>query len=199
VSCHAPLTASSGTNVLHDDQAGLAGLHAGWGVTSFDATVASAGSLSAACYLCHPNTLAPANHEALAFPIGPTTRHAGLLCLSCHGDLARPGDLATLQCASCHGAIPGFGSKHIALGGVEILRVTQGNGSFTQLDLTSPNCLRCHADGQVGRVASHPVTTSSFGQTTHRLAGCTTCHAAVRGDKPFGVDWTKRPGCVACH
>jgi hypothetical protein len=199
VSCHAPFTASIGANVFHDDQGGLAAFHAGWGVSSFDATVAAAGSLSAACYNCHKNPFGVANHGPMDFPIGPTTRHAGLTCLSCHGDLARPGDLGTLQCAACHGAIPGFSSSHVATAGVEILRVTHGNGIFVELDLSSPNCLRCHADGQVDRVASHLVTASSFVQSTHRLAGCTTCHTAMRVDKPFGVDWTKQPGCVACH
>ncbi len=162
---------------------------------------------SAACLQCHPtgSAGAPANHDPAFFPISAGTKHAGIACTACHTDLSHPTDPANFACASCHGAMAGFAGKHDPINGVAILTVRTSCTSSTTLSLTSPNCLRCHADSQVDRVASHPGGEGAFGNGTHAAAGCLTCHVAMRTDKPFGADFSKSgatqgsPGCATCH
>ena len=161
---------------------------------------------SPSCYGCHPTgTAAPANHDAAFFPISAGTAHVGIACTACHTDLTHPTDPANFACASCHNGLPGFSGKHDPINGVVILSVRTNCTNATPVPLTSSYCLRCHADSQVDRVASHPGGDSAFGNGTHRGAGCLTCHVAMRTDKPFGANFNKSgasqgsPGCAACH
>lgn len=185
VTCHA-----------HADQAAVTTAHTG--VTGF-------AYQSADCFRCHPDgTGAPANHTPSFFPIGAGTRHAGVACRQCHTDLTRPNDPANFACASCHLASvtdPSFAAKHTSpASGVAILTVhTSESGTSAPLSLTSVNCLRCHADGQVDLVSAHPTDERGFGKGEHRSAGCVTCHSTYRTDKPFGADFGATSGCVTCH
>jgi len=185
VACHA-----------HSDQAAVTASHAG---------VSGFAYASASCFGCHPDGLgAPANHTPSFFPIGAGTKHAGVGCRQCHTDLTRPNDPANFACASCHlasAADPTFSSRHTSpASGVAILTVhTSSTGTAAPLALTSPNCLRCHADAQVNLVGSHPQGDSGFGTGQHLAAGCVTCHASFRGDKPYGANFGTATGCATCH
>jgi hypothetical protein len=155
---------------------------------------------STACYGCHrTGTSAPANHTPSFFPIGAGTAHAGIACTQCHTDLANPNNPANFACAGCHLALPGFPS-HAPVNGVAILTIhTSRSGLGAPLSLTSPNCLRCHADAQVDRIAAHPGGEDALGNRNHQGAGCATCHSTFRASKPFGADFGATRGCDTCH
>lgn len=165
--------------------------HAGVGGYAYD---------SPSCYQCHPTgQAAPPDHTPSFFPIGAGTAHAGIGCTQCHTDLGSPTDPTRFACASCHLAIPGF-PAHGPVSGVAILTIhTSRTGLGAPLALTSENCLRCHADAQVDRVADHPGGEDALGNQDHLGAGCITCHSSRRGDKPFGAAFDATPGCTTCH
>jgi hypothetical protein len=166
---------------------------------------------TASCLQCHPDGTggAPADHETAAFPRAAGTAHAGIGCNQCHTDLAQPRDPTKFACLTCHSALAGFSTKHTIQGYGILVKVTGCNGGnpvTTPVTLTTESCLRCHADSQVDRVASHPGGDSGFGTGRHRGAGCFTCHQTTRSDKPFGLDFSKsgsRGGatssCAVCH
>ncbi len=151
------------------------------------------------CNTCHGpgGAAAPANHP---FPIEVTSKHAAIGCTQCHADMADPTNVATFQCASCHTArTPLLATNHTTHTSNPSLVVSEYSEG-------SDACLRCHADAQVYRTASHP---SGFpGTPPHHGAQCTTCHDAYRADKPFGADFRASPdswpigsghGCLHCH
>jgi len=160
---------------------------------------------SSNCFGCHPTgSAAPANHTPAFFPIGAGTAHASVTCLQCHLDLTKATDPTQFACDTCHAGIAGFSTKHnpVPLGSrtVTILVTRTGqNDPGTAVPLTSPNCLRCHADSQVDRVASHPTGESALGNGNHAGAGCLTCHSTARTDKSYGIDFAATAGCVVCH
>lgn len=154
------------------------------------------------CYACHRQGIAaPANHNSDYFPVGSGTRHQGISCRQCHTDMSRPNDPAAFACASCHLATAGLAALHTSpASGVAILTVhTSETQTTAPLALTSQNCLRCHADGQVDRIAAHPGGEEGLGNRDHRPAGCTTCHSGYRTDKPFGANFGAGSGCRTCH
>jgi hypothetical protein len=156
------------------------------------------GYASAACYGCHKDGTAgaPANHSSAFFPIGSSSRHAGVGCRQCHTDLGRPNDPLNFACASCHDA---DGAAH-TISGYLITGTRSSQGSaITTLPWRSDHCLRCHADSQVDRVASHPGGEDAFGKGQHRTAGCLTCHTQLRADKRFGTSFNAEGGCTTCH
>jgi len=191
-----------GGTALHGDAVTLASLHPP--ATAFTNTVATLG-LSDACRSCHPDggVSAPANHEQL-FPRAAGTKHASLTCSGCHTDPANRNDVTKLACASCHLARDAtLTAKHGTVGGVAILTVHTGqNTTGPPLTMTSPDCVRCHADSQVNRVSSHSRGDSGFSRPEHDGAGCVTCHSADRppSEKPYrAVNWRTHPGCTTCH
>jgi hypothetical protein len=195
--------------VDHGSPAALVTIHPG--STAADFT-------DAACYGCHKDGAAgaPANHPQL-FPIGAGTRHAGVGCTECHGSGART-DLTLMRCASCHAALPATATRkawsaaHSVTGytitSYQTATVAEGTRTTVQVSMTTPaGCLRCHADSQVDRVASHPGGDSGFGESRHRTAGCFTCHWRMRTDKPWGANFDTASGtrgppptsCFVCH
>lgn len=185
VGCHDVVVgAVAGVNAIHGSAASLAPLHTS--VAGFNALWAGP-QLSASCLVCHKDGAsgAPANHELL-FPRASGTKHAGLSCAQCHGTGVRT-DLAALQCATCHNAIAGFSTRHGPVGGIAILNLYAGHALTGTVPLTSPNCLKCHADSQVNRIASHPRGDSGYGRVDHYPAGCISCHATTRpaSEKPY--------------
>jgi hypothetical protein len=165
---------------------------------------------TASCLQCHPTgSAAPANHSPAFFPIGTGTAHDGVTCQQCHTDLAHPNDPANFACASCHAGLVGFSTAHTVSGYGILVQVTACNAGtpvITAFTPTSVDCLKCHADSQVDRVASHPGGDSGFGTGNHRRAGCYTCHQTARTDKPFGLDFTQSgssgsstSSCAICH
>jgi hypothetical protein len=195
--------------VDHGSPAALVTIHPG--STAADFT-------DAACYGCHTDGAAgaPANHPQL-FPIGTGTKHAGVGCTECHGAGART-DLTQMKCASCHAALPATATRkawsaaHTVTGYTitSYLTATTAGGtrSTVQVNMTTPaGCLRCHADAQVDRVASHPGGDSGFGQGDHRRAGCFTCHWRMSTTKTWSANFGTASGsagppptsCYVCH
>jgi len=219
VTCTGCHVAVSGGRAQHDDQGltagqvSLATLHVG--AASYASTVASKG-LSAACLYCHADGAggAPANHPQL-FPIAPGTKHAGITCADCHTNPANRKDLTALACASCHAALPGrktMAQAHTITGyrisGYYTATTAGGTETLVNIDLTKPaGCLKCHADSQVNRVATHPGGDSGFGERDHMTAGCLTCHWRMRTDKTWGTNFKLASGtagppptaCYVCH
>lgn len=163
------------------------------------------GSTTADCMRCHQDgrVAAPPGHDTRSFPRGAGSDHAGIGCRSCHTNLGAPRDPANFACASCHAGLPGFAGSHDPQGGIAILTVFTNcprSSTGTTLSLgDSASCLRCHADSQVLRVASHPRDEGTpAGQSGHRNAGCVTCHAGFRSDKPFAASFGSAR-CATCH
>jgi predicted CXXCH cytochrome family protein len=216
VGCHDVVVGSAGgVNAIHGSASSLAPLHTS--VADFNA-LWTGPQLSAHCVICHSDGsasgAAPANHEQL-FPRGPTTSHAGISCSSCHTNAANKKDLTAFACAACHAGIttPKTLTAAHAITGYTItsyLTATTAGGTKTTVPINmadSRSCLKCHADGQVDRITSHPSGNSSFGTREHRTAGCLTCHSKLRTDKPWGTNFgeakgAKGPpptGCYVCH
>jgi hypothetical protein len=144
---------------------------------------------SPACYGCHRDGLGISVdlHNSKFFPIGTASHPA--TCTDCHTDLLNRGNTATLACASCHRAA-GVDAKHAAVTG------------YTSTT-ASPDCVRCHADDQVKRIADHQATFGLLvgapvaGSPKH-VPDCKSCHDAFRTDKPWGADFTAYD-CLGCH
>jgi hypothetical protein len=145
---------------------------------------------SEACFQCHPDgTPAFAQHEA-RFPIAAGTDHAGMACDRCHTVATRRSDVTTLACASCH----------VALSSTLATKHTGAAIPVTDYQATSAMCVRCHAESQVDRAASHPRGEDTPSNNSwHRTAGCTRCHSGFRSAKPWAASWSTTPGCRSCH
>jgi hypothetical protein len=158
---------------------------------------------SADCYRCHPDGagIAPATH-GLKFPIGTAAHPA--VCRMCHTDPASRGDVTRLACVTCHEAQAGFATAHSQVRDYPVA-------------VTAPWCLRCHADGQVDRIASHGRQAVAGGKQGGGGPGdgnhdtrCFTCHSMVPPyplfggpgaglpNRPWAQDW-KQAGCTPCH
>lgn len=160
---------------------------------------------TADCRRCHPDgsVAAPPDHDTRFFPRGSGSDHAGIRCRECHTDLGAPRDPARFACPSCHAGRPGFTGSHDPQNGIAILTVYADcprSSAGTTLSMTSSaSCLRCHADAQVLRVANHPGGEDTpAGESGHRGAGCVTCHASFRSDKPFAASFGSTR-CSTCH
>jgi hypothetical protein len=141
---------------------------------------------SAGCYSCHPNgsVAPPPDHDTKFFPRGTGSAHASVYCSQCHTDLTQASNPTNFACATCHAGLSGFTTAHAAVTGV--------NASTT-----SAQCLECHGDSQVDKVASHTKFPIAAGSSTHDTV-CLQCHTSLRGDKPFAADFSKFD-CTACH
>lgn len=158
---------------------------------------------SADCYRCHPQGtgIAPEAH-GLYFPIGTADHPA--VCTTCHTDPVARRDPTKLACLSCHERRPGYGTAHARVRDYPVAP-------------SSPWCLRCHADGQVDRVASHGRRTAPGGDAEGGGPGdgdhdthCFTCHSMVPPyplfgglgagvpNRPWAQDWNQA-GCTPCH
>jgi len=222
VSCTGCHVAVAGGAAWHDDKpvAGdgkgtLASIHSA--ASGFATTVTRLG-LSAACVSCHPDGAggAPAIHPQ-RFPIAAGTRHAGIACGACHTNPANRKDLTAFACYTCHSALPATATRKAwsaahaitgyAITSYQTATAAGGTRSTVNVVMTGPaGCLRCHADSQVNRVATHPGGDSGFGQGQHRTAGCFTCHWRLRTDKPWGANFGSATGapappssCYVCH
>lgn len=164
---------------------------------------------SADCYRCHPQGtgIAPESH-GLFFPIGTAAHPA--VCTTCHTDPVARRDPTKLACLSCHEKRPGYATAHARVRDYPVVP-------------SSPWCLRCHADGEVDRIASHgkralPGETEAAGpgdvnpengETLHDTH-CFTCHSKVPPyplfggsgagvpNRPWAQDWNQA-GCTPCH
>lgn len=149
---------------------------------------------SADCFRCHRDgsAMLPADH-ARYFPIGtashPTT------CSTCHLDPRARRDVTQLACVTCHEGRSGYATVHA--------RVRDYPAAPTPA-----SCLRCHADGQVDRLASHGRRTAPGGDAEGGGPGdgdhdtrCFTCHTMIpppAAGRSWAQDWSQA-SCSACH
>jgi hypothetical protein len=154
--------------------------HGGAGIDPAHASVPGYARESAACYRCHPEGAAGISRAAHSpfFPIADGTAHAAVACASCHLD---PSNRLLLACAACH--------DHAAATSEAQHSLVGGYGFGSEL------CVRCHADGEVTRVATHG---QGIVGGQHDRVSCFACHPAMRADKPWATDFG-RSDCTACH
>lgn len=174
------------------------------------------------CLVCHPGGGVSDFDHNRWFPLGAGTKHTVRSCTTCHSDPLDKGNLAKLRCVTCHGGsgvrapLPG---THASL----LLR-----DSYPAAP-TPADCLRCHDQGQVLRVADHGKRNgpTDFGGAgpwdgDHGTAGlavnCFTCHDAPPplfngkgagiADRRWAQDWripaltagqTADQACRRCH
>lgn len=165
---------------------------------------------SADCYRCHPQGagMSPAVH-ATWFPIGPGTKHPAV-CRSCHTDPVVRTDVSKLGCVGCHTS-SSFADPlvvHSTAGVVDYWR--------NAVPMTPRWCLRCHADGRIGKtVAGHdriqmPGGTDLGGPANHGTCfGCHTMRPPLFGgigtpvpNRPWAQDWRQTRSCSGgggCH
>ena len=189
--CHAP--AATGF-ALADNGVSCTGCHTDSATTPAHASVAGYRWATGSCIACHKDGSAglPANHDTADFPV-TGTKHAALGCSDCHGATKAIGDIT---CVPCH-AQAATAATHAAIPATTIGR--RDGVTYVNYQWASASCLKCHADGQVDTIASHP-------RFDHGLTGsghapfCLTCHAATgpAGGKAWAVDFS-RPSCLACH
>jgi hypothetical protein len=168
---------------------------------------------SATCLTCHPK----GNISHTFFPIGAGTRH-NLLCNACHTDLHDKTNLAKLACVSCHASTPPpAGVRDLPTAHRQIPDPEYPLSLTTPTNLDSPDCIRCHADSQVDRIADHGLRPPPAGLTNSNPAGpslvqdpsgqhmhCFQCHSGkpayfggtASGPRgPWAQDWGTT-GCV---
>ena len=147
--CHGPTRAVANLKCVtchtHSDQAALATTHTGVTGYAYD---------SPACYGCHKDGAGalPSNHDAQLFPI-TGTKHQGVGCAQCHGATKA---VTALTCTPCHDQAT-MATKHSAIPASTTGGRPAGIGATrTSYQYLSTSCVRCHADGQVDRIAHHP-------------------------------------------
>lgn len=141
---------------------------------------------SGACVMCHPNgTIAGVDHSKL-FPIAMADKHTGIACATCHADVNNRKNV-TCAAAMCH-AQAAMTTKH---GNAKV--VSDANRGYAY---SSPLCLKCHADSQVDRVATHDAKFRVSSGDHHRP--CLQCHDTLRKDKAWAADFTAH-NCIQCH
>ena len=135
--------------------------------------------VSATCLLCHPQGAIP--HPF--FPIGGATAH-NLVCIQCHTDLTAKTDTTKLACISCHAQSPG-GLADPATAHRQLLAPEY------PVTVANLDCIRCHADGQVDRIASHGRKPAPIGMGD---SGC-----AATGCSAGPSDGRHSNHCFECH
>jgi hypothetical protein len=189
--CHDP--AARGFT-LAEQGISCVGCHTDSATTPAHSGVAGYSWSTASCIGCHKDGSAglPANHNTAFFPV-TGTKHEALGCGDCHGVTRAIADITCVPChaqtvmATTHASIPA--SKTGSRDGV----------NHVNYQWASAYCLKCHADGQVDAIASHP-------RFDHGLTGsghapfCLTCHTtlAPAGGKAWSVNFGSY-SCLACH
>jgi hypothetical protein len=129
--------------------------------------------------MCHKDGVG-VDHAPI-FPIA-SGAHGAVGCSQCHLD---PANRAVLGCAGCH--------PH------EQATVAGQHALVSDYAFDSARCVRCHADSQVNRVASHlPFVITSGAHASSGRGECLRCHPSLRADKPFGADFGVSD-CLGCH
>jgi hypothetical protein len=171
---------------------------------------------SATCLLCHPK--GAITHTF--FPIGAGSFH-NLTCIQCHTDLTAKTDTTKLACISCHCAAAGSCQPPAGLLALNVAHAALKTPDFP-VTVANLDCIRCHSDGQVDRIADHGLQRPPPGLTGPGPAGpyasqadqhaghCFTCHASVppmfqnppvnTGTRPWAQDWGPvGMTCQPCH
>jgi hypothetical protein len=168
---------------------------------------------SPSCYGCHPDGIGKGSVDHThKFPIAPGQVHATgapaihvagtIQCTSCHANIA---DRSKVDCTICHDAAD-QSAKHAGLIGPEPGNGTplwSGSGPVTTGETS--NCLLCHSNGALQRVATHgqnPALPGGFlvARGNH-LQSCEQCHTSRMTDparKNPEIDFAAM-SCANCH
>ena len=189
--CHDP--AARGF-ALKDQGVSCTGCHTDAQTTPAHGGVAGYAWSTASCLGCHKDGSGglPANHNTGFFPV-TGTKHAAVGCAECHGATKQIADIA---CTPCHGQ-GAMSTAHAAIPPTKA--GSRDRVTYTNYQWASAYCLKCHANGQVNRIASHPSVEQGISGRDHQPF-CLTCHAAVApaGGKAWATDF-KKYSCLPCH
>lgn len=146
------------------------------------------------CMACHKDGSGslPANHDLAFFPV-TGTKHSSLGCSDCHGATKA---IADITCVPCHA------QSDTAVFHAAIPTLTTGRRDgvqYTNYQWASAYCLKCHADGKVNFIASHPSVSNGLNGDGH-APFCLTCHATSgpTGGKAWATNFADST-CLACH
>ncbi|HEY7726694.1 MAG TPA: hypothetical protein VH880_15275 [Anaeromyxobacteraceae bacterium] len=158
------------------------------------------------CLSCHQKGEALLNHDK--FPVGPGTKH-NRICSACHVNATDRANVtnAGLRCFACHSdtsvfPLPTIADRHRRAGAVVL------DYPVTFPAASTSDCLRCHADAQVDRIAQHGRRRAANGESAGPGDGdhsthCFDCHdvVGVAGPPalPWAQDWKSATGCNKCH
>lgn len=137
------------------------------------------------CFDCHPRGEvdgAGPEHE-LIFPIASPSAHQDVPCSQCHVDSS---DREVVTCVDCHAheATP-TQAAHTSVGGYRY---------------ETSDCLKCHYDSGVPRVAEHvPFRIDAEASHAPGEAACLECHTSEQPGRPFPSADFGRFDCGACH
>ncbi len=189
--CHDP--AAPGFS-LAEQGVSCTGCHTDAATTPSHAGVTGYSWSTASCLGCHKDGSGglPANHDKDFFPV-TGTKHAALGCAQCHGPTKA---IADVTCTPCH-AQAATATAHAQVPASKI--GARDRITYLNYQWASGYCLKCHADGQVDRIASHPSVRHGITGSDHQPF-CLTCHTALA--PPGGKAWSANFGsysCLACH
>ena len=170
---------------------------------------------SPSCYGCHPDGIGTgAVDHTRKFPIAPGQIHATgapaihvagtIQCTSCHANIA---DRAKVDCTICHNAAD-QNARHAGLIGPEPNNgapLWSGTGSLPAGE--TANCLLCHSNGALQRVATHGQSPTLPGGFLIARGGhfqsCEQCHTSRTTDparRNPQIDFAALPRpCTSCH
>lgn len=189
--CHDP--AAQGFS-LADNGVSCTGCHTDAATTPSHAGVTAYSWSTAACLGCHKDGggALPPNHDTNDFPV-TGTKHAAIGCAQCHGPTKA---IADITCTPCH-AQAAMATAHSSIPATRT--GSRDRITYVNYQWASAYCLKCHADGQVNRIASHPSVRHGITGGDHQPF-CLTCHAtlAPSGGKAWSADFQKY-SCLACH
>src|SRR5882724_7511222 len=166
---------------------------------------------TASCLSCHPNGEPAMNFNHVFFPVALGDVHAlgadavhlpgAISCKSCH----TTGASTSVDCTVCHGPAD-QNTRHSGLVGPEPANATPlWSGTGAAPGGESANCLLCHANGALQRVATHAQTTAqpagfSIAGGNH-FQSCEQCHTATKTDPRLTnpqLDFAVA-SCANCH
>lgn len=170
LSCHAD-------GRLPATRAGAAVTVSGHAVAASGFTIGSgahAGAAGGSCLACHPVNRAPSSAPP-------------------HWDYAR--DWRQTTCVGCHVAVGGGAAQHDDQASLATLHSSASNFASTVASMgLSAACLYCHADGQGGAPANHPLLFPIQAGTKHAGIACAQCHTNPANRKDLTAF-----ACASCH
>lgn len=189
--CHNPAQQSF---ALAEGGVDCLGCHTAPATSPAHATVPGYAWATASCIGCHKDGSGglPANHDAAFFPV-TGTKHAALGCADCHGATKA---IADVTCVPCHAQLDAA-NLHAAIPPLTTGR--RDRVQYTNYQWASAFCLKCHGDGQVSFIASHPSFSHGLDGEGHQPF-CLTCHATSgpAGGKAWATDFASS-SCLPCH
>ena len=189
--CHDPAAAGF---AIAEQGVSCTGCHTDAATTPAHSGVSGYAWSTATCVSCHKDGSGglPANHNTDYFPV-TGTKHASLGCADCHGATTA---IADITCGPCH-TQSAMTTTHSA---IPATKAGSRNGvTYVNYQWSSSYCLKCHADGQVNTIATHPAFDHGLTGSGH-APFCLTCHTTL--SPPGGKAWAVNFGtytCLACH